>query len=256
MRTSVKLIIAAGAAAGAATLATRQWWRTWGRLPELEGEPLPGDDLVPGPTAEDTRAIEIDAPPSAVWPWLVQMGYGRAGWYSYDTMDKRASNADTIVDEWQGLAVGDAVPFQSTGGFEVATLDPERTLVLRIDTALAVAQAEAALAADPDTSMPPGISAPGGILSTTPPEFSGSWAFVLEPLEGDRTRLVERVRAWFGEGATGVSRGAPILGFGVFVMLQRHMLGVRGRAERLANERAADAGAPAVPGTEPTVAGA
>ena len=58
----------------------------------------------------DTRTIEVDAAPEDVWPWLVQMGYGRAGWYSYDQMDQKGRSADEIVPEWQGLAVGDTMP--------------------------------------------------------------------------------------------------------------------------------------------------
>ena len=97
---------------------------------------LPGDELVPTPTAIDTRGITIDAPPEAVWPWLVQMGYGRAGWYSYDRLDMRGKSVDTIVPKHQALAVGDLMPMSPEAGFEVKVLEPGRALVLYADTAL------------------------------------------------------------------------------------------------------------------------
>ena len=85
---------------------------------------LAGDDIVaPAPTIE-TRSIEIDAPPSDVWPWLVQMGYGRAGWYSYDSIDMAGGSTRRIVPEWQSLDVGDVVPTHPGGGFEVRAMLP------------------------------------------------------------------------------------------------------------------------------------
>ena len=85
--------------------------------------------------AGETRGITIDAPPEAIWPWLVQMGYGEAGWYSYDQLDQRGTSATGINAAWQQLAVGDIVPTHPGGGFEVARFDPGRALVLRSDTA-------------------------------------------------------------------------------------------------------------------------
>ena len=84
-----------GTAAGITIGRTVRWWRTWGFDPIEAAKALPGDDLVPTPTAIDTRGITIDAPPDAVWPWLVQMGYGRGGWYSYDQLDMRGESAES-----------------------------------------------------------------------------------------------------------------------------------------------------------------
>ena len=72
------------------------------------------------------------------------MGFGRAGWYSYDQLDQRGKSADTLVEAWQALAVGDIMPTHPGGGFEVAALEPGRSLVLRSDTALVTAQTAAA----------------------------------------------------------------------------------------------------------------
>lgn len=82
MRVRTVLLMTGAAAVTAAAaygFAIRPWWRSWGVDPAASGALLPGDDLVPDASAIDTRAIEIAAPPAAVWPWLVQMGYGRGG---------------------------------------------------------------------------------------------------------------------------------------------------------------------------------
>jgi len=140
------LLLAAVASAGAlyGFIQGRTQFRTWGIDPEEAVKPLPGDDLVAEAEAIDTRGIEIDAPPEKVWPWLVQMGYGRAGWYSYDELDMSRPSADHIVPELQALAVGDIMPTHPAGGFEVKVLEPERALVLYADRALIEAQKVAA----------------------------------------------------------------------------------------------------------------
>ena len=239
MRMRGVLIGTALATAGAvALLRIRAWKDTWGVDAEEASRRLPGDDVVDAATGGESRGITIDAPPDAVWPWLPQMGYGRAGWYSYDQLDQRGRSADEVVDAWQTLAVGDVVPTHPGGGFEVAAIDPGRSLVLRSDTALVVAQAEAAdrAAAGLETATA-GVRASGAMLSRTPSEYAASWAFVLEPLDGGRTRLIERFRIRFSEGGIGSRSFLPLLGFGVFVMMQKQMDGIRVRAERLARAR-------------------
>ena len=91
------------------------------RTPEKEPPPLnpiektrllPGDDLIADAKAIDTRGIDIAAAPSDVWPWLVQMGYGRAGWYSYDQLDMNKPSADRIIPELQDLEIGEGIHFR------------------------------------------------------------------------------------------------------------------------------------------------
>jgi len=76
-----------------------------------DSSPLPGDDLVPGATIVETHQIDIDAPAATIWPWLVQLGYGRGGFYSFDLLERLAgvgmTNARRIEPQWQDLAVGD-----------------------------------------------------------------------------------------------------------------------------------------------------
>lgn len=132
----------------------RPWWRTWGVDERGATRPLPGDDIVATATAVETRSLEIDATPSAVWPWLLQMGYGRAGWYSYDQIDMAGASVRRIVPEWQTLDVGDIVPTHPGGGFEVRVIEPEHALVLYSDAAIVAQQAEAARVARVDRAAP------------------------------------------------------------------------------------------------------
>jgi hypothetical protein len=235
-------IAIAGAVIGTATGITisrvARWRKTWGIEPDEGTKWLPGDDLVPTTTAIETRGLTIDAPPEAVWPWLVQMGYGRAGWYSYDQLDMRGKSAVKLVPEWGTIAVGDIVPMAPGSGFSVRVVEPGHALVFYADTALIESQAAQAREAAKATemlggqpeAMPPGLAASSAFLGTTPQEFAASWAFVLEPLPGGRTRLIERFRVAFGDGGPQFRFVAPVMGFGVFLMMRRQMIGIAERA--------------------------
>ena len=227
-----------GTAAGITISRVARWRQTWGIDPREATKVLPGDDLVPATTAIETRGITIDAPPEAVWPWLVQMGYGRAGWYSYDQLDMRGKSAVKLVPEWANIAVGDIVPTAPGSGFSVRVVEPGRALVLFTDTALVEGQAAevremtkaAELVGEARAAVPAGLSASGRFLGTAPREFAASWAFVVEPLDGGRTRLIERFRVRFGDGGPQFRFVAPVMGFGVLVMMHRQMLGIAQRA--------------------------
>lgn len=146
----------------------------WGATATEVAAPYPGITVIPGGRRSPTMATTIDAPPSVVWRWLVQMGYGRAGWYSWDHLDNWGhSSESTIHSEWQEIALGDRLPSMpdNAAWWEVASLEPERFLGLR---------------ATMDLKGKP--FDPNG---PRPRAFTDSlWGFALEPLEGDRTRLV------------------------------------------------------------------
>jgi hypothetical protein len=128
--------------------------------------PLPVDGLVSKPIFTSTHAITIDAPPEQVWPWIAQMGAGRAGWYSWDAIDNGGAPSRTrIVPELQSIARGDIMPAVpgAKDAFVVAAVDPPRDLVLTV----------------PDGH---GGNAVG-------------WEHILDPLPGGRTRLIVRGRA-------------------------------------------------------------
>jgi hypothetical protein len=236
-------LIAMAGAAGFATglfLQARSEQQSWGVVATDTRRDLPGDDLVPVPDIVETRTLRIDAPPEAVWPWLVQMGWGRGGWYSYDRMDMDRPSADEILEEFQELAEGDLVPTHPEGGFVARVVDPGRALALYLDSGQLQAQAEAAQEALTDDEgaaedTPPGLQVAGVMGDLAMPEFRASWAFVLEPAPGDGARLIERFRVWTGQDGPAQQVGMPLFGLGVFLMTRKHMLGVKERAERHAS---------------------
>lgn len=232
MRRLLALAIAGAAGTALVRSILVPWMRRWGRRPGDDG-PLPGDEVVADPTAIETRGIDIAAPPEAVWPWLVQMGFGRAGWYSYDAIDMRGASADRLLPEHRELRPGDIVPTHPGGGFVVRDMEPERHLVLYLDAELVREQAEQAKAINAES--PANLRMTGAFMETgQPTDFTATWAFVLEPLGPNRTRLIERFRIRFGsdEGKPWTKATLPLMGFGVFLMMRKQMLGIRDRAER------------------------
>lgn len=106
------------------------WHRRWGATPSEATMTMPGDDLLPAGAGQTTRAVAIRAPPSEIWPWLVQIGYGRAGWYSYDRIDNDGRpSATRIVPELQDLQVGDRIEMVPGMGPTVRWMDPPRFLL-------------------------------------------------------------------------------------------------------------------------------
>ena len=166
-----------GAAGVGALAVSRKRLRNLGATPAERRATLPGDEIIPGAKSRSTMAVTIDLPPSAVWPWLVQMGCDRAGFYSWDSLDNGGRpSATEIHPEWQTLAVGDRVVCTPDGRawFDVERLEPERLLVLRSSI-------------DVRRRRPFDASGPR-------PRFfvDGVWAFVLDELPEGRTRLVVR----------------------------------------------------------------
>jgi hypothetical protein len=241
---------AAGAAAVAFYYAVRPWWKGWGVDPAEADLELPGDDIVGDPDVTDTRGITIDAPPSAIWPWLVQMGYGRGGWYSYDRLDMKGSSADTIEPDWQHLEEGQTMPVHPGGGFLVKLVKPGEALVLYLDDKI-VAGWQRTEEGKLETETP-GLAIVGGMSERTMPgAFTFSWTFALRPTDDGRTRFIERFRGTFESETPGARLGQPLMGFGVFVMMQRQMVGIRDRAEGLARERGIAAIAPEMEAPSP-----
>jgi hypothetical protein len=165
--------------AGAAAAASRMRLRNLGATEDEVGRALPGDDVIPDACTRSTMATTIDAPRWAVWAWLVQMGYRRGGWYSYDRFDNAGvPSAERIQHDWQHLAVGDRMPSRADGKgwFDVAVVEHERVLVLR-----------ASLTVPGGRSYDPSHGRPRRFSDST-------WAFALDRDEQCRTRLIVRTR--------------------------------------------------------------
>jgi hypothetical protein len=241
MRIRTLMIGTAAAAAGAAAAyayAVRPWWRAWGVDPDESAMPLPGDDLVPDPTVVETRAIDIDAKPDEVWPWIVQMGYGRAGWYSYDAIDMKGGSLEHIDPALQGLAEGDMIPVAPDAAFQARIVEPGHALVMYADEAMMEEQTKAAAAAR-QAAAEEAEGTPANLRAATRamPSMAGfvlSWALVVRELDDGTTRLTERMRVTMPAPSGGGQRVmGEAFGFGVFAMTRKQMLGIRRRAERL-----------------------
>ncbi len=169
---------------------------------------LPGDELLKHARYQATHAVHIEAPPSRVWPWLVQMGGRRAGWYSWDILDNAGiPSADHIVPELQKLAVGDVIPAlpNATEGFAVLRLEAEKLLVLGSPSLL-----------------------PGAPPAGEP--FDSTWAFVLEPIGAEATHLTVRVRADYAPSLR-MAVLRPALGLAHEVMERKQLRTLKERVE-------------------------
>jgi len=168
-----KLAVALGLVGGYA-FAVRPWLVRWGAIDEEVRHPYPGADLIPGATRSATMAVTIDAPPSQLWPWLVQMGVDRGGWYSWDRLDNFGRrSAERVHPEWQEISTGDRLAALPDGSewWEVAALEPERFLCLRMSLDLR------GRPFDPRGARPRFYT-------------DSTWGFLLEESPGRRTRLV------------------------------------------------------------------
>jgi proline iminopeptidase len=173
-RVSLGLGVAAALLATGYTFGVRPKMLRWGATDDELREEFPGADIIPGASRSATMAVTIDAPPSAVWPWLVQMGVERGGWYSWDRLDNFGRrSAESIHPEWQDIAVGDHLVATPDGNewWEVAALDPNRFLCLRMSLDLKGREF------DPRGKRPRFFT-------------DSTWGFELKELPDARTRLV------------------------------------------------------------------
>jgi hypothetical protein len=178
----------------------KPWHLRWGATDLEVTRPMPGDELIPG-AAPATRAITIDATPEGIWPWLVQLGFGKAGWYSYDWIDNDfRPSADRILPEYQDLAVGDKILMMPTMGFVVRSLDAPHSIVSVLE------------------------------------DGSTSWCLALYAADGGGTRLVSRWRPKFDlTPATFVM--TALAEPGTFIMEQKMLRTIRDRVEAAVGAR-------------------
>jgi len=174
----------------------KPWHMRWGATDAEVAQPMPGDELIPG-AGQATRAITIKAAPENVWPWLVQLGYGKAGWYSYDWIDNDfQSSAARIIPDYQDLAVGDKILMMPEMGFVVESIDEPKSIVSILE------------------------------------DGSTSWCLALYP-EGAASRLVSRWRPKFEQ--TPATFFMTVLAEpGTFIMEQKMLRTIRDRVETAA----------------------
>lgn len=194
----------------------RPWSAQWGARRSELARVYPGDELVPHPKINATRAITIHAPVETVWQWLVQIGQGRGGFYSYEWIENllglNIHNAERILPEFQNLQVGDTIPLAPGGfGLPVGMLESQRTLVTFGDTRL-------------DEAMQK-MTASGNY-------FAALWGWHLVPLDDHTTRLIERWSADWNPSVWMMLAMRAILEPGAFIMSRGMLLGIKARAER------------------------
>ena len=198
-------------------LAVRPWHLRWGSTDEELNLSLPGDDLVPNAKLMATHAITINASPAQIWPWLIQIGQGRGGFYSYDWIENSMGldihTADKIIPEFQELTVGDLIPLSEDGfGFPVAILEPLKNLVLHGDTR---------------------VPGPGNTPVMKEGDYMAAvWGFhLISEGENRGTRLVERIYIDWNETPLNTIFYRVFLEPGSFIMEQKMLRGIKERVE-------------------------
>ena len=186
---------------------TRRWFSRAGATQDEVDRVMAGDGVIANPTDTATQAVTINAPPDAIWPWLVQLGYQRGGLYSYDWLDRLFGfldrpSASNVLPEFQHLEVGDKIPLGPHVELTVMNVDPDRALV----------------------------------LSNNMDSMEWVWQFGLYPLESNVTRLVSRGTEHM-PGAIGAWFYMRLMEPAAFIMTWRMLLGIKERAERLAQAR-------------------
>lgn len=202
-----RLFISAGYACAVLLLALlyvfvyRPWQLSWGARTHERKMKLPGDEVVSSPDFNATRAVTVHAPPECIYPWLVQMGLGRAGWYSYDLLDNLARpSAEEILPQFQHIEIGDLIPMSPDGkqGIRVRDFSENKWMLWWDDNG-----------------------------RTT-------WVWKIIPLGPDHSRLLTRVRTryqWFKPAFI----FDLLIEFADFPMMRKCMLGIKKRAEKLAS---------------------
>ena len=177
----------------------RSWHSRWGATDEELMLAMPGDDLIERPTFNVTRAITIQARPEEIWPWIVQIGYGRAGFYSYDLLDNLGKpSADRIIPELQHIEVGTWIPMSGKvteeTAFSVMAFEPNRWMLWN--------------------------------------KAASTWVWKLIPIDEESTRLIIRLKCQYRWARPTIVTDLILMEIGDFPMMRKLMLGIKQRAER------------------------
>ncbi len=194
------VLVLVGLVIAAYLLWARPYQLRWGATDEEVQRLMPGDELITNPGYRATRAITIEGSPEEIWPWLIQMGYKRAGFYGYDILENLGSprgihSAESIVPEFQHPKVGDELPISPAGGLTFYAIQPNRYLIWN-----------------------------GGA-------GWGGYTWALYPIDEDRTRLVSRARfnhTWSKPGQLALDL---LTEFTEHLGIPKILEGVKGRVE-------------------------
>ncbi len=223
LKTVILIGIAVGAAGLVYVFVVLPWQLRRGATNAKLQRSLPGDDLVTSPKTGYTQAITISAPKAEVWRWLVQIGYKRAGWYTYDFLhrlvgiagcvDDERRSAKRIIPELQDLGVGDVIEIAPGMGYAVVGLEPEQTLILQ--SILDTGKWESVSSDDP-----------------LPEKYlQSSWVWFLEEINENTTRLIVRVRSDYSPGILSILSTRFPNALGRLLMQPRTLRVLKQRAE-------------------------
>jgi hypothetical protein len=182
----------------------RPWQHHWGATSEEINRPMPGDELVADPSMNATRAVSVQASPEDIWPWIVQMGYKRGGFYSFDYFDNDGiPSAERIIPEYQNLKAGDLIPLGDYEGFGIRVISMESytSLVWQFEKG---------------------------------PWGGNTWVWGLYPQGPNHTRLVSRLRATYDWEYPDFMPWLFIDTLEI-LMMRKCLLGIKLRAESLVN---------------------
>jgi hypothetical protein len=177
----------------------RPWHSRWGATDEEVELEMPGDDRVKQPTFNVTRAITIHARPEEIWPWMIQIGFGRAGFYSYDLLDNLGKpSADRIIPELQHIEVGTWIPMSGKvteeTAFRVRAFEPNCWMLWE--------------------------------------KAASTWVWKVLPIDEDHTRLLIRLKCHYRWYKPTIVTDLILMEVGDFPMMRKLMLGLKLRAER------------------------
>lgn len=181
----------------------RPWQLQWGATDDEIKRAMPGDDVVHKPSFNATRAVTIHAPPENIYPWIVQMGVTRAGWYSYDLLDNLARpSSESILPEYQNLQVGDVVPMSPDGkqGMQVKGLSRNKWMLWWDNIG------------------------------------DSTWAWEIYPEGEDSSRLVTRVRVKYRWLSPAILFNLLVEFFDI-LMMRKCMLGIKRRGEAMPHSK-------------------
>ena len=178
----------------------REYQMNWGATDEEVNRYMAGDELVLGADLDATRAVEIEASPEQIWPWIVQMGYKRAGFYGFDKLDNGGiPSAENLIPEYQDLQIGDSIPL---GGpyLQVVEMEPHKSMLWVF-------------------------------MKGAGPWEGATWSWRLYKIDEKRTRLVSRLRQKYTLGSIQELIAWSLIDAVEILMMRTTLLGIKHRVE-------------------------